>query len=200
MFQILRIQILLLLPVICFAQYEWTLEKEQQGIKLYTSKIPGSDYKATKVECTLTGNYTKLINILVDVPQFSNWIYHSKKNRLVQKKLPTDFVYHTETTLPWPMSNRETVIRIRINTDSLPAFLSVTGSAEQGHVAKTPGLVRVNHYQARWRVTMPAPQTLQISYQVELDPGGSIPGWMANMFVSKGPFETFVNLAEKLKE
>jgi hypothetical protein len=47
---------------------------------------------------------------------------------------------------------------------------------------------------------MPAPQTIHINYEVEVDPGGSIPGWIANMFVDKGPFETFSNLAKKLKE
>lgn len=196
----LHIMLLLLLAGICCGQYNWKLEKDQQGIKVYAANIPGSDFKAIKVACTLTGNYSRLIEILSDVSQFSNWIYHSKKNRLLQKRSAHDFTYHTETVLPWPMSNREAVIHIRINTDSLPAFLSISGTAEPGLVPNSKELVRISQYKAHWLVTMPAPQTLQIRYQVALDPGGSLPAWMSNMFVTKGPFETFVNLAKKLKE
>jgi hypothetical protein len=46
---------------------------------------------------------------------------------------------------------------------------------------------------------MPQAGTIYIIYEVEVDPGGSIPGWIANMFVAKGPFETFGNLGKKLK-
>ena len=38
------------------------------------------------------------------------------------------------------------------------------------------------------------------NYILELDPGGSLPGWVANMFAEKGPFGTFSNLAKQLME
>ncbi|MFZ1784901.1 MAG: START domain-containing protein [Ferruginibacter sp.] len=190
----------LLLTGNCFSQYNWKLEKNEQGIRVYAADVPHSDFKAIKVEATFTGDYTKLINILWDVSNFSNWIYHSKKSKLLQKRSANEYIYHTETLLPWPISNREAVIRVQFNTDSLPALLTITGTGLQGLLGKTDGLVRVNQYKASWRVTMPAPKTLQIRYEITLDPGGSIPGWIANMFVTRGPFETFVNLAKKLKE
>jgi hypothetical protein len=40
---------------------------------------------------------------------------------------------------------------------------------------------------------------LFIVYFLEMDPGGSVPAWITNMFVAKGPYETFSNLAEVLK-
>jgi len=166
---------------------------------VYSSDVSKSAFKAIKVECTLTGNYKKLIDILSDVPQFDKWIYHLKASRLLQKNSPYDFIYHAETTLPWPMSNRDAVIHIRINTDSLPKFITISGKGEPARIPKTPGLVRVTHYTAKWKVTMLSPQTIRIYYELEVDPGGSLPGWMANTFAAKGPFETFSNLAKKIK-
>jgi hypothetical protein len=47
---------------------------------------------------------------------------------------------------------------------------------------------------------MPSAQTINIIYTIELDPGGSVPAWIANMFADKGPYESFSNLADLLKK
>jgi len=38
-----------------YSQYNWKLEKEKNGIRVYLSSIPDSKFKAVKVECTFTG-------------------------------------------------------------------------------------------------------------------------------------------------
>lgn len=200
MLRIFQIAFLLLLAGNCFSQYDWKLRKNKEGIKVYAADVPNSNFKAIKVECTLAGTYNKLVKILSDVPQLHTWIYHCKQSRMLQKNTPHDYIYYTETVLPWPMSNREAVIHMQFKTDSLPGLLTISGTGVSGHVGKTNGLVRISQYQADWRVTMPTPQTLSISYQVMLDPGGGLPAWMANMFVTTGPYETFVTLGKKLKE
>lgn len=192
--------IIILFPGIGHSQRNWKQERNEGGINVFSSDVPNSVFKAIKVEAELTGTYTKLIALLSDVSQFSKWIYHSKTTTMLQKNSALDFIYHTETFLPWPMSNRDAVIHLQFNTDSLPKFMTITGTGEPGRIPKTAGLVRVSHYSARWKVTMPSVQTIRIYYELELDPGGSLPGWMANMFADKGPFETFSNLAKKLKE
>ena len=54
----------------CFSQYDWKLEKNKNGIKVYLSDVPGKNFKAAKVDCTLTGTYAKLVGILTNVPNF----------------------------------------------------------------------------------------------------------------------------------
>jgi hypothetical protein len=36
--------------------------------------------------------------------------------------------------------------------------------------------------------------TIKIDYVVQFDPSGSVPAWLTNMFVTKGPMETFEKL------
>jgi hypothetical protein len=40
---------------------------------------------------------------------------------------------------------------------------------------------------------------MHLQYILQLDPGGSIPGWILNMFATKGPMETFEHLKKKLE-
>ncbi len=183
-----------------FGQYNWRPQKDKDGIKTYLSDVAGSSFKAVKVECTLKGTYAKLIAILTNVSGLKNWIYHNKTSYLLKQNTPLDFIYYSETSMPWPLSNRDVILHLKINTDSLPRFLSIKGYNESSVFPEIPGIVRVPHYKASWTVTMPTAQTIHVNYIVEIDPGGSLPAWLANSFADKGPYGTFSNLADLLKK
>lgn len=191
---------LLIFPAAGFCQYNWKLQTDKDGIKVYASELSHSKFKAVKVECTLKGTYAKLVSILCNVPAHTDWIYNAKTNYMLKENNPLDFIYYTETHLPWPASNRDAVIHLRIRTDSLPRFLTISGTGMPKYISEKSGKIRVSHYKANWRVTMPTPQTLNIVYILEVDPSGSLPAWISNMFVEKGPYETFKNLRDKLKK
>jgi hypothetical protein len=188
------------LSAIGAAQYTWKLEKDNNGIKVFSSEMANSSFKAVKVECILEGNYQKLLSVLSNVPKFSEWIYRTELTKMVRKPGPGEFIYYSLTNLPWPMSNRDVVIRVQVKTDSMPAFMVISGVDVPDEVEEIPTRVRVKHYKAYWKVSMPTAATVKILYILELDPGGTVPAWIANMFVDKGPYETFVKLAEQLKK
>jgi hypothetical protein len=183
-----------------FSQYNWKLTKNSEGISVYQSPVKNSNYKSIKVECTLQGNYAKLISILSNVAQYKNWVYNNKTATLLKTVSPTEFYYYSETTLPWPMSNRDVVMHTRITKDSLNRFLKITSSNHSGLVAEKPGKVRVTQSNVSWYATMPSANTLHIVYIFQADPGGSIPAWVVNSFADKGPFESFKKLGQLLKQ
>ncbi len=117
----------------------------------------------------------------------------------MKQNSPLDFIYYTETQMPWPLSNRDVIINMKIQTDSLPKFLLIHGNALPDLIPVIPMRVGVQKFSSSWKITMPTTSSIHIDYIVELDPGGSIPGWAANMFADKGPFGSFSNLGEKLK-
>lgn len=197
----LRISIsFILFGFVCdgFGQYNWKLQKDKDGITVYLSDVKGSNYKAVKVECTIKGTYMKLFNLITTVSRNSEWVYNSKTNYILKQNNPLDFIYYSETRFPWPLSNRDVVIHDRIRTDSMPRFFTITGTGEPNFIPLKSGKVRVPHYSSYWKVTMPTQQTIQIYYVLEADPGGEIPAWLSNVFVDKGPYETFKKLAEVL--
>lgn len=181
-------------------QYNWKLSKEKDGIKVYQSELQYSSYKAIKVECTLDGNYDKLIAVLNNVNGQKDWVYHNKISYIVKQVNPYEFYYYTEASLPWPMSNRDAVVHLKIDRDSLNRFLKITSNSVPDYISEKSGKVRVTSSNIRWDVTMPTTKTINISYIFEAEPGGSIPAWVANAFVDKGPYETFKKLGEILKQ
>ncbi|MFI5186204.1 MAG: START domain-containing protein [Chitinophagales bacterium] len=186
--------------VTAHSQYNWKLSKEKDGIKVYESETKNSDFKSIKVECVLEGTYDKLMAILNDVSRHKEWVYNSKTSNILKRNSPFDFYYYTETSIPWPMSNRDAVIHLTMTLDSLNRFLKITAVGVPNFIPEKSGKVRVPRSSINWYVTMPSAALISIVYTFEADPGGSLPAWLVNMFADKGPYESFKKLSEILKK
>jgi len=50
-----------------------------------------------------------------------------------------------------------------------------------------------------WQVDVLDNGLLQISFQMQVDPGGSIPAWLVNMFTGETPYQTLSKIRELVK-
>ena len=191
--------ILLLHPTILVAQEEWKLNRNENGIKVYTTSGEDSKFKRIKVEATFSGSIDKLMAILLDVTNNKQWVYHTRNSHLVQLVNPHEVVYYAETSLPWPFSNRDIVIRMRFQPDSSGKNMLVTQVGEPNITAVNNGIVRISELNATWEVKEDPANHINITYYLNVNPAGSISSGVSNMFVTKGPFNTFSNLAQLLK-
>ena len=199
-FRMIFVLSLLLANQLASAQFDWKLQKNKEGIKVYTSSSPNSSFKSVRVECTLNGTYAKLISILSDVEGFEDWIYNNKMSKLIKKNSAHDFIYYSLTKMPWPLSDRDVILRMTMQTDSLPRVLRIQGKNVENVLPKFEFRERIPQFAASWEVTMPSANQIHIIYILSLDPGGSISPGIANMFIDKGPFETFSNLSKELQK
>lgn len=186
--------------IILFAQSGWELSKEGNGIKVYTRATDSSKFKSVKVECMLAGTIEKLIAILKNVDGNVKWVYNTKQTHSVKTMSSDEFIYYAETSLPWPLRNRDVVINMLFTNDSIRKTLTVKATGMNGEVEKVSGLVRIPYFNGLWEVAAIDNSHISINYFLSVDPGGSIPGWAYNKFVAKGPYNTFNNLAGLLKE
>lgn len=180
-------------------QYSWKLSKDENGIKVYLSEVKHSKFKNIKVECTLEGTYDKLMTVLNDVNNQKSWVYNNISSTILNRISTTEFYYYTKTHLPWPMTNRDAVIHLKMNKDSLNRFLKISAVSVPGYTPEKSDLVRVPRSDISWYVTMPTAKTISIVYIFDAEPGGSLPAWAVNMFTEKGPYESFKKLSELLK-
>ncbi|NNC84724.1 MAG: hypothetical protein HKO56_04930 [Bacteroidia bacterium] len=200
MSRIISVFLFCFIPLCLQAQYDWELEKDQHGIKVYSSHLPYGNFKAVKVECELNGDFEELMKVLTDVDGMKGWVYKTKNIKLLSAEDPSDISYYSETDLPWPVANRDAVINLEFNIDSLPEYITIKGTCDEYGVPKVDGLVRLSHFKADWKITKIENQSINVEYILEVDPGGDLPAWINNMFILKGPYETFYNLSEKLND
>jgi hypothetical protein len=182
-----------------FAQVNWELKKDKDGIAVYTGKVKDEKFKHVRAICTINTSIEKLIKVMQDVDHHKNWVYNTKVSSLVKRKGRDTVTYYTEVSLPWPVSNRDLVMQQSMTRDSINKTLKIEVHSVSGVLPEKPGKVRVPFSQGLWNITTVANNRIRIEYVFNVDPGGSIPAWLVNMLSTAGPFNTFKNLKSLLE-
>ena len=177
------------------AQSDWMLKKDEDGIKVYTGKTLNSNFKSVKVECTVNATLSQLVTFLLDVAHQHDWVYCNKSTQLIKKIGSNEIVFYAEVDVPWPCTNRDYISHI---TMSQPASqtLMIEARTEPDLLPERKGKIRVKNSRAHWEVTSVTKELQKIVYTVQFDPAGIMPAWLVNMFVTKGPLQTFQKLRE----
>lgn len=181
-----------------FSQPDWQLSKSKNGIKVYTRKEENSKFKSIKVEAVFKGTVEKFVKIIRNVSGTKNWVYGIKNAYLLKESNTRELLYYTETNLPSPVSNRDIAIRMKLDFAALEKSLEVTETGIPDAVAEKKGIVRVPYFNARWVVKAATQNQIAINYILKMDPGGSIPAAVVNLFTTKGPYDTFEKLGKLL--
>ena len=184
------------LPFFVEGQVTWVLKKDKDAIRIYTRDTENSSFKSVKVTCTIPGTLSQLTALLLDVSAHERWVYNTKNSYLVKQINKNQQIYYSEIALPWPLANREVVVFMKIAQDPLSKVLQVNIDNVDNQIPVKNGTVRVRASSVTWKVTPLKGNQLSIEYFGNVDPGGSVPGWIANAFSTKGPFETFKKLRQ----
>ena len=192
--------LLLFLPgtVSLFAQNEWVFKKEKDGIKIYTRHGEHSKFNDLKVELDLRGTISQLSSILLDVEKYPQWFYATKTGILIKRIGNNEIIYYSEIETPWPLDNRDYYGDLKITTDSISRSLTATCTGIREYLPEKKDLVRIPMSKTTWYVSTTADKVMHLVFFIELDPGGTVPAWIFNLFATKGPFETFKNLKQKM--
>lgn len=181
-------------PEMSQAQNNWTLASQHEGIQVYTRPMPNSKIKAIKVVSPVNATITQLVATILDIQTCSEWVYHSKKNVLIKQNSPLDLIYYSELSVPWPVENRDYVVHIQAEQHPQTKVVTINSPCIPGYMEEKDGIVRISHSVGRWTITPISKNQVRAEYMLEVDPMGTIPAWLTNLFATKGPLETFRQL------
>jgi hypothetical protein len=169
------------------AENPWRLVKDEEGIQVYLQTVEGSKYQAYRGVAVIKAPLEKLVAMQEDVASACKWIHSCLQQRLLKTEGDQSWLYSQFET-PWPVQARDAIFHVTTRHD--PAGVVVRELAgEPGYQPEAKGFVRVNSATGFWRMT-PTADGVEVVYQMHTEPGGSVPGWLANSFVVDAPFNT----------
>ena len=180
------------------AQNNWTLQKEKDGIKISSRHSNSSPFDDIHVELDVTGNIEQMEAILTDVSKYKEWSYATKVSRLIKSLGPEKFVYYTEIEVPWPATNRYFYANFELKKNNTERSMQIKAVNIPDYGPAPKDLVQVLLTSGTWNITTVANKFIHIDYILEMNPGGSLPVWVLNLFSTKGPMETFENIKKKM--
>jgi hypothetical protein len=178
----------------------WVLKQNKDGIKIYTADVSNSKIKALKVECELSGTLSQVVAAVVDIKHSKDWVYRTATAYVIKKSSPSDLYYYTLVKLPWPVTNRDYVANLKVTQNADTKIVTIDVPCVGGMVPAKKKTIRVTNSTARWLLTPEDGGRVKIVYTLHTDPGGKIPAWLTNMFITQAPSQTFSKLKAELKK
>jgi len=191
---------LFLLPGYLSAQAGWEQKMDREGIKVFMRQMDNSPLKAVKTVCTINTSLSVLTAVLLDIPGSAEWVYATRKIAVLKKNSPSELVYYSELNIPWPVTNRDFIVLLTVTQDQKTKAVTVLGDNKPDYLPEYKNIVRIQRSYSKWLITPLQNGQVKIEYILEVDPGGSVPAWLINLFAGKGPFETFKKLREQVKK
>ena len=170
----------------------WHLAHEEAGIQVYLRDVPGSNYQSFRGVTTIKADVRTLSDLQENLRVACKWLYACADMRLLGVEGADTFVYLT-TALPWPAGTRDMVLKVhseRSDDGSLTRELS----ALPGRVPREPGQGRGPQLHGIWRMVPKGERETEVTYEMQADPAGDIPAWLANQFVIDAPMITLKTL------
>ena len=179
------------LPSIAFSQDLWELEKDSDGIKVYTRLEAGSPYKSFKAIALANASGEAIAAILKDINGYAAWFAFTEKVKLLENSLHEKYVY-METQFPWPFTNEDMIYMMTFATEG-NGISKVTLIGIPSYLPPIDGINRMKEAHG-YILLKPIGNKTEITYYMHSDLGGDIPVWMANKYIYNLPYQTLSNL------
>jgi hypothetical protein len=174
----------------------WQYVREQDGISSYRRERPGAPLSGFRARATFEADLWTVLSILEDVDRACEWTAHCAEMRKLQAKSDLDMLVYARMNAPWPVRDRDVVTRVVMSIESLTQIVADIRSTSGGPAA-AEDVVRIPSMQASYRFVAKGSRQVEVDYEIEVDPGGTLPDWLKNMIGRDLAHQTLERLRER---
>ncbi|EKF73570.1 hypothetical protein A11A3_13113 [Alcanivorax hongdengensis A-11-3] len=178
----------------------WTKVTDRDGIEVYRAdnhsrietfrgkaRIAIKDFNAVGA---LLDDYEAMADVLHMVSAIHN----------VKRESPFVRDVYITTQLPWPVNDRDAPLRVTFYQEPDTMALVMPFHINQDAMPEQEGYIRMPQMQGFFRFEPVMPGQMDVTLQVVLDPGGSLPAWLANIILSDIPYYSLKRLRRAVNQ
>ncbi len=175
---------------------DWVLVKDINDIKIYSRLSEGTNIKEIKANASINASMATLAGLLMDVETFTQWMPNVRSTEVLKRISEKEIYYYVEVKVPWPFTNRDNIMHIKLLEDAETEVVSIIIESDADFIPPKEGLVRIPMARGRWEFTTNENGSTDVFLEYLADPGGKVPIWIVNFFITDVPFKTFTKLKE----
>jgi hypothetical protein len=159
-----------------------TWEPVYQSDNLRVDRRPhaGSQLQEMRGVVRVKASLNALMALLKDADFNRQWVYRSGGASVLQEEGYARAYVYGVVDAPWPMQDRDTIVRFDYLQDPDTKEITVTINNFPNFVPAKAELVRVPEFGGYWKLRPERDGWVELTYLVYGDPGGWIPVWVAN--------------------
>lgn len=179
---------------------EWQLTKDKDEVKVYTRAVPNSPLKEFRGVTHINTSITSLVALLDDPAACVDWMHNCKDQKILDRPNLKEKYTYNHIGAPWPVKDRDMVVHSFAEQDPNTHRVHIKLTATKGYQAEESGIVRVTDMHGYWDFNPQPNGTVKVTYQMFIDPAGSIPTAIINSTAVDTPFNTLKNMRKKVQE
>lgn len=184
---------------------DWRLmaEDEQLPARVWLRDRPGG-FPAFRASTVIEARLSSLAAVLLDSTRTPDWVYRAREARVLRSDGPTRGVSLVVTAMPFPLSDRESVIAWEMTQDAATGVVTLQGRDTTEAPPPDPRRVRMVPVESRWVLAPRADGRVDVTLEGLGDPGGSLSSpllrGVVGQAVWQGPWETVRALHRIVRE
>jgi len=202
---------LFLLPgSIYSSSFDWTLERDENGIKVYLKEFWAEKIKAFRGVVTINASVDSLLAVITDIDACPDWVQHCQNPLMLERINFSECYHYLIHNLPFPVVNREFILYTKISRDPASGAITVDSVSRPDYCLQqqTPdcqfikhsSLVRVRHSHGSYLLEPVKKRITKFTWTQHTNPGGNLPAWLVNQMIREVPYLTLQSLRKKVTE
>ena len=172
-----------------------------EGITVWRRDIPGTSLVEFRGRGIVNAPMLKVAAVIRDDDRKPQWMKNCVGAATIEYgKGPAAVVYNRTGSPAFFISDRDIVLNATTKMHPKDKLLRVDfWKTEHDKMPPIEGVVRMPQLKGHWGLRQVDANTTDLTYQVQADPGGSIPTWLVNWVNKKLPFHTIANMRTQVK-
>jgi hypothetical protein len=172
------------------AQWEKVLDRED----IIVFNKPNEDgYSFYRAEALINHPISSVYAFLSDIEKYPEWVNNCTDVEVLSSQKDKAYKYTLLFDMPWPVSNRFSVLQLRITHVSADTILFRSLPAKN-HAVEHEQAVEITRFKEEIDLYVIDENTTKILMYGAYDPGGKVPSWLTDKFMKYGPYDAVLNI------
>jgi START domain len=170
---------------------QWEKIRDQDGITVYRSHVPGTSVLAFRGEGRVPSPLLKVAHVIIDPARGPEWVDSLSESRVLRPISDLEFLEYDRFAMPLLIKDRDFVSHVTIAADPAREVVEVRFvSVEAPEGPAVRGCVRGDLVHSLFRLQAAGEGATIVEAEILCDPKGALPKWLVNLFQKSWPVKT----------
>lgn len=189
----------LALPKLAAAKGKWEVLAKESGITVTARADRDRQYPTFRGTARFKCNPWDIIAVVHDAARHKDWAHKCIESATLKEIDPTTSVIYSRTGLPWPVKDRDIILRGAVTVIQPDTELRIRFRAIKSSLRKvTEDVIRIPVLEGHWYLVGMGENKTFAEYQINADPGGALPSWLVEQSSRDMPLITIRNMRKQV--